>query len=482
MTRIIITQINLGALPYFETNTDGKLVEEDIGEHTVRVLSYHRDRILPDFPLLSCPHRLRECMEFNLFLIDRRLGNFSLKKSKHTETEKRVWSEGHLASKKAPELKTESLIPIAKDLRKYLDWMIEQDISYEEIIAIPENYDPNSLDEAEALLPVWRFQQFLVKQVEGQKLAFNRCQRILSNVRAFYLWSYKRSTVKFLPFSIHLKSISVKRKDDAEATFSLPGSKPVNMRAIESYVSNLSIPKTAKRKSRHPREGLSAYTAEELRLLMNTKIYAHRTYGLFIRCALFAGLRVFEVVQIDYKDIIDPAENRFSFSLNLVRKFDKSTNLRISPTLMQMLWGYTQDDIYTRRRLKHETRYGMNNPDHPLPLFINRNGERMSESTVTNTIQKCRLELKERGLPRLDRDFHDLRATFATYWAIALLKKGYTPNEIKAKLILLLSHETFKTTQLYLDFALEGKAGKHGAMEPWVVDIYQEVMDRVNAS
>ena len=29
---------------------------------------------------------------------------------------------------------------------------------------------------------------------------------------------------------------------------------------------------------------------------------------------------------------------------------------------------------------------------------------------------------------------------------------------------------------------LEGKAGKHGAMEPWVVDIYQEVMDRVNAS
>jgi hypothetical protein len=60
-----------------------------------------------------------------------------------------------------------------------------------------------------------------------------------------------------------------------------------------------------------------------------------------------------------------------------------------------------------------------------------------------------------------------------------MLKKGYSPNDIKAKLMLMLSHEDFYTTQLYLDFAIEGTVGKHGAMDEWVVDIYQEVMNRV---
>ncbi len=43
----------------------------------------------------------------------------------------------------------------------------------------------------------------------------------------------------------------------------------------------------------------------------------------------------------------------------------------------------------------------------------------------------------------------------------------------------MLSHENFETTQLYLDFAIEGRVGKHGAMDEWVVDIYQEVMNRL---
>ena len=478
-TRITYGDINVGLIPYFVTDDNGKFIEEGQGEHNLRILQYHTDKIIEQFPLISCADRLKECLEFNLYLIERRTGDFSLKKNKHTEAEEFVWSRGYLGAKKGSGIKTKSILPIAKDLRKFLDWMIDNGVSYEEAMAVPENYDPNSVMESEALLPIWRFQRHLTKLVEKRQLAFKRGRRILNNLKAFYLWCYRRAEINALPFTIEFKAISIKRKDDAESIFSMPGVKPEHKRAVRNYVSNLGIPAEAQQKNDKPNQGLLAYTGDDLKLLMSTQMYAHRTYGLFMKSALLAGLRAFEVVQINKNELVDPAQNRVSFSLSLLRKFDKAINLRISPRLMQMLWDYTQHPMYLKRQLKHETKYGKDNPEHPLPLFINRDGERMSEDSVKNSIQKVRAELKQDGLPRLDRDFHDLRATFATYWAIALLKKGYSPNDIKAKLMLLLSHETFETTQRYLDFAIEGRVGKHGAMQEWVVDIYQEVMERV---
>lgn len=478
-TRIIKTTLNLGKIPYFVKDNENQIIQDNCSELNLRTLQYHTDKIVDDFPLISCSIRIKECLEFNLFLIDRKTGAFSMKKKRFTENEEYVWSRGHLGAKKGEGLATESLIPIAKDLRKYLNWMVDQDVSYEEIMAVPDNYDPNSIMEAETLLPVWRFQQYLTSLVKNKQLAFQLGNRILGNIRAFYLWSYRRSEVNALPFSYKLSAIKVKRQDDAESIFSMPGRKPEHNRALKAYISNLAIPKNAIQKEDNPHKGLLAYNSAELKLLMDTKLYAHRTYGLFIKCALLAGLRSFEVVQINRDEVVDPSGDRVSFSLSLLRKFSKSVNLRISPKLMQMLWDYTQDNKYISRQLKHEIKYGKDNLDHPLPLFINRNGERMSDNSVRNSIQKARLEIKESGLPSLDRDYHDLRATFATYWAIALLKKGYSPNDIKAKLILLMSHETFETTQRYIDFAVEGRVGKHGAMDAWVVDLYQEVMSRV---
>lgn len=479
-SQIIKSKLNIGNLPYFAKDKDNNFIEEWHGNFKLRVLEYHNDKIFDNFPLIYCPDRIKECLEFNLFLIDRKTGAFSLKRNRNTESDQYVWSKGHLGAKKGSELDLKTILRIAKDLRHFLNWMIEQDVSYEEILAVPSNFDPYSIMQAETLLPVWQYQRHLTDLVKSQKLAYDSANRILQNIRAFYMWSFRRGEVNALPFSVKFTTISIQRRDDAESLFSLPNVKAAHPRAIKSYISNLKIPKSAIQKDKKPNQGLLAYTADELQLLMKTEVYAHRTYGLFLKCALLAGLRANEVVQINRDEVIDPSSARVGFSLSLLRKFSKAKNLRISPKLMGLLWAYTQDKEYLERQRKHEEKYGISNPDHPLPLFINRNGERMVVNSVENSIQKVRVELAERGLPKLERTFHDLRATFATYWAIALIKKGYSPNDIKAKLILLLSHETFETTQRYIDFAVEGRLGKHGAMEKWVVDIYQEVMDRVN--
>ena len=70
-TKIIETTINLGKLPYFEVNNEEKYVEEQHGEHTLRVLAYHTNHLVKKFPLISHSERIKECMEFNLYLIER---------------------------------------------------------------------------------------------------------------------------------------------------------------------------------------------------------------------------------------------------------------------------------------------------------------------------------------------------------------------------------------------------------------------------
>lgn len=474
-SQIIKSSLNIGNLPYL---TDEKLF---IGDHELKRIRYHSDNIVPNFPLIVCSDRLKECLEFNLFLVDRKIGAFSLKSNKHTEDDDYVWSKDHLGAKKGKSLNIESIHSIAKDLRTFLDWMVAESVSYEEIMAVPIDFDPHSIMEAETILPVWRFQKHLTNRVKKALLSYNSGNRILQNIRAFYIWSFRRGEVSALPFSLKLKTIKVRRQDSTESLFSMPSYRTEHPRALTAYISNLKIPKSAIPKAIKPQQGLTAFTANELQLLMKTDVYTHRTYGLFIKCALLAGLRANEVVQINRNEIIAPSENRSSFSLSLLRKFNKAANLRISSTLMNLLWDYTQDRAYLERQRHHEAKYGISNPDHPLPLFINSSGQRMVTSSVTNTMSKVRVELRERGLPPLERGFHDLRATFATYWALALIKKGYTPNEIKSKLMLLMSHESFETTKRYIDFALEGRAGVHGAMEPWVIDIYQEVLSKVNS-
>lgn len=93
-TKIIDSTINLGKVPYFKIDDKDNLVEEQHGEHKLRVLEYHTNNTVNQFPLISNSDRLKECMEFNLYLIDRYTGNFSLSKNKHTSSDEYVWTQG----------------------------------------------------------------------------------------------------------------------------------------------------------------------------------------------------------------------------------------------------------------------------------------------------------------------------------------------------------------------------------------------------
>jgi len=480
-SKILNTKINVGKLPFFTEDPVKLDTGEQQDDFQLRALGYQSDDLIERFPLLSHPTRLKECMEFNLYMIERYKGNFSLRKNRSSATDHHVWSRGALGAKRGKGIEVGSLDSISKDLQRYLNWMIENDVSYEEIMAVPLNYDPNSVDEAEVLLPAWRFREHIKALITNDELSFSTGDRVLNSIKTFYLWSFRRAEAGALPFSIKYKAISVKRKGNANSLFALPGTSKKDSNAIKAYITNYTLAAEDKPKDKTPRRRLTPYNSSELKLLMNTDVYRHRTYGLFLKCCLFGGLRSFEVVQINYNEIFNPKKQRVIFRLSLLRKFNKATNLQISSNLMQFLWDYTQTKTYKERQLKHEKKYGKDNPKHPLPLFINSSGERMKEASVQNSISKVRSELKRKGRPNLERDVHDLRATFATYWAIALLQKDYSPEYIKNKLMLLLSHESFTTTQLYLDFAIEGVVGKHGAMDAWVVDIYQEILNKVKA-
>jgi integrase len=108
---------------------------------------------------------------------------------------------------------------------------------------------------------------------------------------------------------------------------------------------------------------------------------------------------------------------------------------------------------------------------------MNSSGERISEDTPGNTISIVRKEQKEWGLEVLTRTFLDLRATFATYVAKYLIEKGESESSIRQIFMTWMSHESFKTTKRYIDFAKSVGVDAYGAMSEWVQDIYGDVDD-----
>jgi integrase len=186
-------------------------------------------------------------------------------------------------------------------------------------------------------------------------------------------------------------------------------------------------------------------------------------------------------VAIDHSDIKDPAEDKFSkfYYVNIIRKGSKPSRILVSPSLMNELYEYTLTSTWKKRRIKFETKYGL---DEPLPLFINARGKRMKETAPSNTIGHIRLEQDDKGLTRLERDYHDLRATYGTYLAAAMIINGETEARVKSVLMKVFSHEDFTTSELYLDLAKTMlDEDEHGAMHMWVKDMYSRVDELMDA-
>tara|TARA_B100000809_G_scaffold19840_1_gene17435 strand:+ start:952 stop:1524 length:573 start_codon:yes stop_codon:yes gene_type:complete len=187
-----------------------------------------------------------------------------------------------------------------------------------------------------------------------------------------------------------------------------------------------------------------------------------------LKCAYLGGFRSAGVIKINYSAIYDPKEDNFSkfYYIYTKRKEAKNENILISPNLMNMLYQYILDPSWSTRRLKFESKYGINNPNAPLPLFINSSGERLADTALSSTIGYMRLEQRNKGKYVIERDYHNLRATFGTYLAMAMISNGESEQRVKSILLKLFSHQSFSTSEEYLDFVKTMlDESEHGAIQ-----------------
>ena len=476
-SKIIKTSVNLGKRLSFHLDKSGQPIQTKEG---FRTHSYRHDKVETNFPILYHPDRITECQEMNLFLMHRFKGHFSLKKNlKGSE----AFSDAYYASQPGTELDVKTVHSIAKHLKTFLDWLVKDGASYFEVIAAP--LSRQSVDDDISQLPVWRYHKYLCDRVatknKTKRLSYNTAQERIRAVKTFYIWSHKRGAIDSLPFSLEYKQVRIKSKakPSESSLFQLPTS-TTRSGGLWKWVSNLSIPKKIKPKEDSPDKELQPYSPQELKQLLQTNTAQKSSYKIYLQCALLGGLRSFEVSAIDQSDIFDPdkIENKKRIpKLNIVRKGHKPVRLTIARVLMKLLYLHTLLPVNKRQLTKHETSYGMNNSEHPLPLFMNSSGERISGETPGNTISIVRKEQRERGLEILLRTFHDLRATFATYVAKYLIEKGESEGSIRGILMTLMCHESFKSTKRYINFAKSVGVDAYGAMSEWVQDIYGDVDD-----
>ncbi|MCB5228311.1 tyrosine-type recombinase/integrase [Alishewanella sp. 16-MA] len=455
------TRFNLGAVAYLQSSVD------DCG---LRNVIYKTDDYIENFPFIFHAEHLDACCEMNLFLIQRLKGEYSLKKNKRQTSDS--WSQQYAATRKGEPLDIKTIESISKDLKLFLDFLIENDLSYLEVIAAPIS---ESAHADVSQMPVWKYQRYLVERVKRKDLAWNTANRMIRRVREFYIWSYHRGSIGKLPFELELKAIHKKKSSDYDVLFSMPSA---NQTALQAWISNLTIPKKFKQKAVKP-NGLQPFNRSELASLLNTDTAKHPTNSLFLKCAYLAGFRSFEVVQIDYNEVVNPVDHPRNavFKIGLVRKQHLPKPINITRTLMQKLFDYTTTASWKTRRKKHEEKYGVDNPEHPLPLFINKSGERMAGTSASDVIAYVRKEQREKGLPVLERGYHDLRATFGTYLAIYLIEKLVDTRRVRTTLRKWLGHESMKTTEMYIDFAKVSEPSEFGAMHEWVEDIYKAVRE-----
>ena len=97
----------------------------------------------------------------------------------------------------------------------------------------------------------------------------------------------------------------------------------------------------------------------------------------------------------------------------------------------------------------------------------------MLAKSIGNVISNVRKELKVRGIV-LKRDFHDLRSTFATNLAGFMLEKHLPLGFIQFKLMDLMGHSDFSTTQRYINFARSMTFDQQ--MSSWVDKLFGEFL------
>lgn len=171
---------------------------------------------------------------------------------------------------------------------------------------------------------------------------------------------------------------------------------------------DLLIPKKYKQKTFNQNE-LAPYSREELELLYGSQELMKAASRLWVELAHQCGLRADEVATFPASAVKDPTliPDKI-FYVEITGKLSKTRKIMVSSALMASLWGYLNSTERQRRLGKWQLEHG---DSYSAPLFINRSGRPMIAKSVSNVISKVRAGLDGKTL---ERDFHDLRSTFAT--------------------------------------------------------------------
>ena len=443
--KIVKKTVNLGELPYFEGVSDGQK----------RHVAFHEDHYIDKFPRVISLKRTLDALEVNLFLEHRYKGAFM--------PPKRGGSKNSLGG-----VSLTTINSLANSLVLFLQWIEENNVDWHDVYAISES------DKAKYWLPIYRYRKHLIDRTVTGDIDRDTANLYINHVRQFYEWARKQRRIDKLPFAYKTKVIKKKRKDgDIDLLFTNYAQEE---KGIVVTTTDLIIPKKYRQKKSNNSE-LTPFDEEDLKALYSTQELTKLGQRLRVDLGCQCGLRASEVASFKAAAAVDPdLHNKSIFFVDIVGKFDKQRTIMISKGLMSSLWHYKNSQEYQGRLSKWQLTHG--NCDGAM-LFLNRSGQPMLAKSVANVISKVRSELKNRGII-LERSFHDLRSTFATNLAGFLLSKHLPLGFVQYKLMQLMGHSNFSTTQQYINFARSLTFDKQ--MAGWVDKLFGEFVEPLRES
>lgn len=473
LVKVVPTRVNVGSHPEFIVDDNGEYQMRTIAPGIkLRTVRYTRDEIVDKFPLIVSPSRVSDVLEMNLFLIHRFIGQHSIKNNNTNGRSHLAESEATRASTRPARVDIATIAASAKHLTAFLRWLIDNDVDWAESLSEPLNDRVTNLE----LLPVWRFRESLIDQVKLGQLSYQYASNRIQVVKTFYEWAWKNHRIKAIPFKHITKTIRKRGYKASNSSSNLGsllfgmGNGPTKKGGIPVFTTNLALPKKITQKQSSPEDGLQPYSLAELNSLISSDTLKRDNYALWAELGYRCGLRTMDIAQLNYEDLQNPdVVSNKEFKITILSKGNKERRFTLSRELMGKLWAFVNTDEYANRRMKYEIKHGL---DSKLPLFVNNMGNRTTKRSISNLISIVRAEQRGKGLPVLQRSFHDLRATFATYLASYMLEAGYSEQFIKVTLTRELGHSDFETSQRYIDFAKTDCSFSNVA-SPWVSEIYQ---------
>ena len=437
---VIKAKVNIGDLPYLQK----------INEQGERPVQYHHDNWVENFPRILSLTRVEDALEINLFLEHRYKGIFMPPKRGGRQN-----INGGITLL--------TLFCIAGSMRLFLKWIEEHDVNWQEVYAV------NDTEQAKYWLPVYRYRKYLIDRVVAGEIGRDTGNRYLSHVRQFYEWAFKQRRIDKIPFEYKKQVIKKLRKDGGvDLLFTNYG---FERKSITVTATDLLIPKKYTQKE-ITGSNLSPYSEKELEYLYSTSELAKEGSQRKVDLACRCGLRAIEITRFLASSVANPRlTNKKIFYVEIKGKYGKLRTIMISPVLMQLLWQYRNSDEYITRLGKWQLKHG--NTDGAF-LFLNRSGGQIQAKSVGNIVFKARNELRSQGI-ELKRGFHDLRPTFATNLTMFMLEKHLPIGFIRFKLMQLMGHASFSTTQMYINFAESTSFDQQ--MSSWVDKLFGEFLD-----